>query len=1582
MGSQALPLILELLKDQGSVEEYQECLELVGRLLKTNVDREAAVANASTVVTETGNIEIFLDLLEHEDGLIGIMASDLLRDLHSLAPSQLETAIHDCPAGMNKLLHRVADRSREEVGNQALVLIQQLTLTNEEMKKTVAFNEGFDILFDIIVQEGGVSEPGVVVEDCLRVCCNILADSEICQRLFYSMGGSWRHTLVGFFDPEQLENSVRASAHDDEDGPVVAWFDQSTRLTCAVLAMTALNNSLGDMPAPKHQEVLAKDYSGIAVTAAMHWCARNGPVELIPLCLRLLVAIVKGNAATLESVKLSHLVMKPPKKGLHVPQNYESTALTFGIKIPGSEDRVAITIPSLLVERYISNDSTLLWSNHLRSQDTHTPSYGAKFASHYLEALDTILSGDPVSAGMILQHVLAPLPPSPDEDSFAVVDTGKPFGSSVLYLLVESCNKILQHLNNTALSVTPSAVDIGNAQKCANIFTLILIHGGALARELASAIHLGHVLGAIPSGNVALLPFILSVIARVNRMPHGHGLSVSLLRLLCAAGAACESSCKLMLENPSNLFVVDLAVLATGEETSSVLYDMHSYACFFLGTCIQALPDGPSKDSSATGKKAAETNDAFVVSRKMLLDIIDSKIGLTQFTDVLKRRVSIESRLLIQSTANDEKHRHALEHLKSATFVSFMNSHMEAIRKAIYDHYSGAIPTVSGGNNAESSALSKIIELQKDEINRLVSELAASKVGGDDRSHMSHRESNAPTVEVVASLEGLIAELKAELNEKRSKCEGFEQDLFNAANEIVTLNSTIEELKLENAQLSNSADLRLQDADAAQIEHSELENKLAAAVEKIAAMEIELNALKQKTFSDAATLMENENVISILQDDLKEANISWKKKYSLSEEEISNLRTELAVLVHRLSKPTDAIASPAEDEKLSVQIIDLKEQIITLSNDKKKLKEELDKANRSIGLMEEELRGPIPYEKSRESRISDLESRNGALKKQIWQLEGELEASKTAAFEGCYNILDALRPVLSAVVSGFQDVSLLTLELDQHRESNKIGMEALTAFISSDIASCCELVERRLNYALEYGSAAGIHICRDADLTTLQGVISWVIGIVDASKALPAIMDTPLAPDVTAAIIESLQNEVDEAVQTKLELENRYTALEEDALQLRAEQSVLEKTNAVLVQVNGDMNARVGVLAAQVVQLQADLLALEGANATLLSRDSVADGATIAAPLLRDIENLKLSNSTAARSFEAIRHGLAELLLARGNFFEASTPTEMLVDMLRMEIDSLISQNIEAEASVQKLNTDIVRFEQNAIIHEDELEQLKQQCSEFYERTHEHDELLSKFEQMVNDFSVAEDKIAHFNEVVDKLVEEKFKLAAERDKFSLMVSEMESKLKDSATLLTSEAATCRFLSDEVDCLKNLVADKDQRIHDVEASKQASVNAIKLQIIELEEKLLIVESEKRDVENKNISEKEPLAKIVASLRSERDLLKKELQSRDREIKETAAECSSLAGRVAGFTVAFEGLQEEFESVREEKDGIETDYRSACQNISALNHTNSMLQADIASRDTEIEELKAFVLFRENEMNQKHRLTLIETFSKHR
>ena len=140
VGEYALQKVMDFLKDQGSSEEYQEALDLIDRLIK-NRDKDAAMVNTDIILSVTSNVELLLDLLEHKDPTVGVMTSQILTEVHANAPSKLEMRIQDCPAGMNKLLQRLPDSSREEVRNQAIVLVQQLTMHNEEMKKTVGFNE-------------------------------------------------------------------------------------------------------------------------------------------------------------------------------------------------------------------------------------------------------------------------------------------------------------------------------------------------------------------------------------------------------------------------------------------------------------------------------------------------------------------------------------------------------------------------------------------------------------------------------------------------------------------------------------------------------------------------------------------------------------------------------------------------------------------------------------------------------------------------------------------------------------------------------------------------------------------------------------------------------------------------------------------------------------------------------------------------------------------------------------------------------------------------------------------------------------------------------------------------------------------------------------------------------------------------------------------------------------------------------------------------------------------------------------------------------------------------------------------------
>jgi hypothetical protein len=551
--------VLDLLRDQGSAEEYQECLELLSRLLKNS-----GATNALRLASSLDSIELLLDLLGHEDGLIGIMASELLRDVHGLAAAEFEKTMQDCPDGVNKLLHRVADRSREEVGNQALGLIHDLTQSNEDIKRTVAFNEGFDILFNLIAQEGGYADPGVVVQDCLRVCCNILSNSEICQRLFYSMGSAWRIVLLGFFDPEYLEQETALQQNNfgvnGEDGTGIAptpWYEQQIRIQCAVLALTALRESLGTDPPQKHQVALAKDSQGAIATAATFWCGRNGPRELIECVLPLMINMFKRNKQVVQTLNRLVVAVQHARRGVHVPSSFNTAPLVFGW---ASEDKEFSTILGLFTERYIFGDvHAPSWSAE-SSADTTTPGYpDSVLALQYLIAVDAYLGVDEMSSGLILQYVLAPPPPSPDDGGFDELDVeSRPYGAVIIKLMVESCERLLIQLSNPSLAENVSISDIRIIQKCSNILCLVLHHGGELARELFSALHLSHVVSpptaaqisstGSSNGNLLLLQYLFGIISKASRQtsPVILTLAASMIRLACAAISGCSKSCGLV----------------------------------------------------------------------------------------------------------------------------------------------------------------------------------------------------------------------------------------------------------------------------------------------------------------------------------------------------------------------------------------------------------------------------------------------------------------------------------------------------------------------------------------------------------------------------------------------------------------------------------------------------------------------------------------------------------------------------------------------------------------------------------------------------------------------------------------------------------------------------------------------------------------------------------------------------------------------------------------------------------------------------------------------------------------------------
>ena len=99
VGVLCLQRVLDLLREQGSPEEYEESLDLIYRLVKCR-DKTISNSNTKLILVDQKNVELLLDLLEHESMTVGVMASQILTEIHCNDGSLLEKQIQDCPAGM------------------------------------------------------------------------------------------------------------------------------------------------------------------------------------------------------------------------------------------------------------------------------------------------------------------------------------------------------------------------------------------------------------------------------------------------------------------------------------------------------------------------------------------------------------------------------------------------------------------------------------------------------------------------------------------------------------------------------------------------------------------------------------------------------------------------------------------------------------------------------------------------------------------------------------------------------------------------------------------------------------------------------------------------------------------------------------------------------------------------------------------------------------------------------------------------------------------------------------------------------------------------------------------------------------------------------------------------------------------------------------------------------------------------------------------------------------------------------------------------------------------------------------------
>ncbi|XP_066994700.2 general vesicular transport factor p115 isoform X2 [Anabrus simplex] len=206
-GMDALRQVLEM--DRGDCEIVGYALDTLCNITATESFEEeeqpsinsSCRANVGEQFTEifikqADNVGLILGFLEEYDFHVRWPAVKLLTSLLANKPKDIQEIILVSPRGVSKLMDLLGD-SREVIRNDALLLLIQLTKGNANIQKIVAYENAFDRLFDVIVEEGS-SDGGIVVEDCLLLMLNLLRNNTSNQNFFKE--GSYIQRLAPMFN--------------------------------------------------------------------------------------------------------------------------------------------------------------------------------------------------------------------------------------------------------------------------------------------------------------------------------------------------------------------------------------------------------------------------------------------------------------------------------------------------------------------------------------------------------------------------------------------------------------------------------------------------------------------------------------------------------------------------------------------------------------------------------------------------------------------------------------------------------------------------------------------------------------------------------------------------------------------------------------------------------------------------------------------------------------------------------------------------------------------------------------------------------------------------------------------------------------------------------------------------------------------------------------------------------------------------------------------------------------------------------------------------------------------------------------
>ncbi|OMJ20673.1 General vesicular transport factor [Smittium culicis] len=235
VGEEALDPLLSLLQ-----EEYEDpsliksILETINNLITTEEydnPKEISLWHAKVIVENDDHIARLLALIGDSDFYIKFNALQQLGILFAHSGEVLISKILVSPVGVGKLVDLLSDTT-EIIRNEGVQLLILMTEKNSEIQKILAFENTFEILFSIIIEEGGVGG-NIIVQDCLQLLYNLLGLNISNQKYFRETSCIQRLPDLLFFDPS--ENDITGYGTQDS-----GWKDQHARNILVVLEIVRM----------------------------------------------------------------------------------------------------------------------------------------------------------------------------------------------------------------------------------------------------------------------------------------------------------------------------------------------------------------------------------------------------------------------------------------------------------------------------------------------------------------------------------------------------------------------------------------------------------------------------------------------------------------------------------------------------------------------------------------------------------------------------------------------------------------------------------------------------------------------------------------------------------------------------------------------------------------------------------------------------------------------------------------------------------------------------------------------------------------------------------------------------------------------------------------------------------------------------------------------------------------------------------------------------------------------------------------------------------------------------------------------